>query len=747
MISLKKRVFNFIITVCLLLAMIGGCLSGCANVEGSASDGEKESSDIFENFFAEPEGNEKPDDSEIELLDPVGVSTNYDVASIRDIVSAKVYSCVCTPSITEFEYTSDTPFGKYGKLPGEEVNAGDVLIYGSLDDIEEQIEDLEEEMGEKAEDYSIEMSNLSEDLYDIQKDQWPLIEKYMDLINNAPEEDSPWYNMWVKGYMPVDEQYKTLVRNVAKLEEQIKEKEELFTLEVNYDQGRVERMRNKQARSNVTTNKSGVVVATNFYESGQNVVKNSKAMAVGDVSTKIFLTEYINKGTIARAQDVYALIDGKRYEVTYEVIEQDEYNRLQKQNGTVYSTFYIDDPNDEIPQGKFGDIVLIKQKVENVLTIPNDALNRDGSDFYVYLFDGDSSTKVNVEVGARDGMYAEITSGLKEGDMVLTTEAVAGTTKTKKLEKGSISAEFTGAGYLFYPSSEWLGNPVKQGTCYLKELCVERYQKVEAGEVLARIEVVTNSTEIQRMERKIQRQQERLVTLMQDKEEENRKSLDIVDRALDRAIVEKQRAIEDLMKDYNELKEYSGVITVTAPYSGIILAKTDLKEGSLLNYNENIYQIADEGLSFIFVEDTQGRLSYGSEVTVSYTNFERTKKEVKGTVVTVGSQALSKELSTGYAVVSLPKEEIAEMAMIGSMQSVEGRWNRSMFNVSAEIRGVDDVVLVPRSLVKEEGGDTYVKVNTEDGRGTYVNFIAGGSDVSNYWVVSGLSEGMEICSE
>lgn len=759
MIDIKKRVFNFILTVCLLMAMIGGCLCGCAGeatAKASTAEGAEATDDAKETETAEETKDtkvvkdaesEKPDDSQIELLDPVGVATNYDVASIRDIVSADVYSCVCVPSVTEFEYTSDTPFGKYGKLPGEEVKSGDVLIYGSLDDIEDQIEDLEEEMSEKAKDYAYEMSNLSEDLYDIQKDQWELIEKYSDMINNAPEENASWYSMWTKGFMTVDEKYKSLIRNVAKMEEQAKEKEELFTLENNYDQGRVERMRKKQDRSNVTTNKDGVVVASNFYESGQNVTKNSKAMAVGDLSQKIFLTEYINKSVIAKAQDVYALIDGKRYEVTYEVIEKEEYNRLQKQNGIVYSTFYIDDPNNEIPQGKFGDIVLIKQTIQNVLTIPNNALNRDGSDFFVYLYDGNSSKRADVTVGARDGMYAEITSGLKEGDKVLTTEAVAPSSKTRKLEKGSLSSEFTGAGYLFYPSSEWLSNPSKNGKCYLKELCVERYQKVEAGDVLAKIEVVADNVEIQRMERKIQRQQERLVTLLKDKEEENRKSLDIIDRALDRAIKEKQRAIEDLMKEYNELKEYSGIINITAPYTGIILDKTNLKEGALLNYKENIYEIADEGMSFIFVEDSEGRLSYGTEATVSYTNFDRQKKEVTGTVVTVSNQALSSELNTGYAIISLPKEDIEEITMIGSMQSMEGYWSRSMFNVSAKIRSVDDVVLVPKSLVKEVGGDTFVKVNTEDGRGTYVNFIAGGSDVSNYWVVSGLSEGMEICSE
>ena len=64
-----------------------------------------------------------------------------------------------------------------------------------------------------------------------------------------------------------------------------------------------------------------------------------------------------------------------------------------------------------------------------------------------------------------------------------------------------------------------------------------------------------------------------------------------------------------------------------------------------------------------------------------------------------------------------------------------------------QIRAMQGVLLVPKKAVKEKNGCTYVKVKKENGEVYYQSFIAGGSDLSNYWVVEGLSEGMEICLE
>ena len=108
--------------------------------------------------------------------------------------------------------------------------------------------------------------------------------------------------------------------------------------------------------------------------------------------------------------------------------------------------------------------------------------------------------------------------------------------------------------------------------------------------------------------------------------------------------------------------------------------------------------------------------------------------------------ALSKQLKTGYALILVPEEYAAEIVKYGS-SVMSGGWNRNRFEVKAEIRGVDNVLLIPKRAVKINNKNTFVKVKQPDGRITYIPFVSGGASQDYYWAAEGLNEGMEICLE
>ena len=74
-----------------------------------------------------------------ELVDPVVGIPAYDVASYRTLYDAEVYSALVCPSVEEYGYETKQAFGGYGKLPGETVNEGDVLLYGNTEEIDKKI--------------------------------------------------------------------------------------------------------------------------------------------------------------------------------------------------------------------------------------------------------------------------------------------------------------------------------------------------------------------------------------------------------------------------------------------------------------------------------------------------------------------------------------------------------------------------------------------------------------------------------
>ena len=423
--------------------------------------------------------------------------------------------------------------------------------------------------------------------------------------------------------------------------------------------------------------------------------------------------------------------------------KKEEYARLKKISDTVYSTFYLEDPNNEIPMGKFATLVIMDATSKNTLAVMADAVHREGQEYFCYLFDGVNSVTCPVTIGLTDGKYTEILSGLKEGDKVIVPEAVKGKDKFHILKKGSIGSEYAGSGMLYYPSTEWIMNPAKVGTFYIKEICVEQYQQVQEGDALAKIEVISDQISIGRITRKIQRQQERLDTLLEKKSKANPNE---IDRSLDRAIESRQKAIEDLNEDLADLTEYSGEVILKAPYSCIITNVVDLEEGDLISYNQKLVQIADQSQCYVIVEDQEGQLSYGNEATITYVGEGSIKKDIKGTVVSVNKTALSRQLQTGFAMILISQEDIGNIARYGSAIG-SGGWNRNRFGVTAPIRGVENVVLIPKQAVTVYKQNTFVKVKQPDGSYTYVSFISGGADKENYWVVEGLDEGMEVCLE
>lgn len=712
----------------LAVSLLTGSISGCAGM---------------------PESEKQPasaqvDPSDIELLEPVGVATNYDVAQFRNIYQVQVFSCVVSPAVTELEYTTDAPFEKYEKIPGEEVAPGDDLVVGDTAQLREAYEQLTEDIADKVRDHEDEISDLQEDLYDAKQNEYEVSAPYMDSLGWKPDENSPGYDMWARASLPAEAAYKEAVMAREKIEQSIKEKEELFALEKEYDQGCLQRIAEKVKESTISSNTAGTVVGINWYSQGDYIQKNSNVIAVGDSNQKVLHTEYISKSILSKAEDVYALIDGKRYEVTYEIMDKEEYARLKKLNDVVYSTFYLNDQENRVPMGKFATVVVVEESRENTLAVLSDALQKNGSDYYCYLFDGTDSVMQPVETGLSDGVYTEIVSGLENGDMVLTNKAITAKEKMCTLENGSVSGEYSGTGFLYYPSSEWMVNPAKTGTFYIREICVEQYQQVETGQMLARIEVVSDEISIARLERKMQRQQERLDRLLVKK---SKIYSEEIDRSLERAIRSRQKAIADLSEDLDKLKQYSDEIILTAPYDGIITDVTSLKEGDLISYNQKLVQIADQTLCCMLVEDKEGQLSYGNEATITYIGGNNIKKSITGTVVSANRTALSKQLRTDYAMILISKEDIGDIAKLGSAINAGGDWNRSRFDIKVQIRSVDHVLLVPKQAVTVIHDKTYVKAKGEMGNITYVSFIAGGSDQKNYWVVEGLSEGMEICLE
>lgn len=717
----KKRLIK-LISLILLMTALSGCSGISMGEEPTDDDGSKE----------------------IELIEPVGTVMRYEKAEYRELSRVSTYQGVVCPDTVEYSYESDQPFGNYVALPGDPVKTGDILFNGNTDGYDDQIDDIEEENATLLDDYANYMADYSIDLAKAKKSEFEAASAYMSMKNNEPSEDAPYYAGWAKGVMPLENRYKQAKEAREKMEQSFVERQQLFDLEYSYNEKRISRINEKKDRAGVKSTKDGVVVAANYYLSGDQVPQGSNIIAVGDPSDKEIICEYVSKSIINKAAAVYAVIDGKRYDVQYVNMEPEEYRRLKKLNDDVYTTFKIAADTDEISLGQYAVIVVLEKKIENVLCVPKDAVNKDDTGFFVYKYEDGDSVYTPVQTGESDSGFIEITSGLTEGDKVVYDAPYNIGTKTTTVKKGDVGSEFNQAGYLMYPAAYWVENPGKNGTSYLTEILVSDYEQVTEGQTVAKVEIVSDTIEIERIQRKIQRQTERIADLYEKRATTyNKDELE----SIDRSIKDRNRTIESLNKQLNKLAGYTGVVELKAPCDGIVVQRTKLKAGEIIGYKEKLVQIASDDSSYIALDDKGGLLSYGQKAVVTVKDQTGKATELDGEVVSLNPYGLTKNMRTGMALVKVNPEQLNAITGSGSGMN-NGFWYRLRLNVSIPTKSMKDVLLIPQSAAYKTGNDTYVRVKDEEGMTKLVRFIAGGSSNGNYWVAYGdITEGMEICLE
>ena len=678
---------------------------------------------------------------DVELAEPVGAMPGYVTAQRREIAVVGSYPGVVVPHVETYAYDTDQPFGGMDALPGDEVIGGDLLFHGSVEEIERSIADISEADTQLVLEHDAKAADHAYDLALARKKEYETAEAYQSLLSDAPEETEAWYTAWARGTMPAESAYKSAVMAKERLELSYDEESALFELEHGYNGTRMERLSQRITDAQVTADKGGSVVAAATLFPGDRITSGTDILAVGDMESPEIICDYIARSEIDQAEEVYALADGRRIEVAYQTMDQEEYRRRKARDGEVHTVFLPESAAD-VEAGQYVVIVVVGQRTPDALCVPKGAVHKDEAGSFVYLYSGGDSVMTYVSTGASDNGFIQILGGLSEGDRVIydTHYDIGGESGT--VSRGDVYKSFSADGRLMYPGASWTINPAMSGTCYLKELCVERYEQITAGQVLARIEVVVDTIEADRLRRRIQRQDERLGDLRDERAtifyEEGLERLD-------RQIRDREMTRQTLIKELERITRYSGVIELKSDYDGIVTDVCDIGEGQIIAYGERLVQTAENDTSYIYLEDQGGLLSYGNTCTVSYLDGAGTTHEVQGRVVTVSEAALPVAMHTGHVLVRVDMEDMATLITSGSDNS-SGYWRRALIHVEAQARVMRDVLLIPRSAVYNSGEDTYVMTRDSSGETRLVRFTSGGTDGSNYWVAYGdITEGMTIC--
>lgn len=686
---MTKRVWCVCLVACMLTSLVG-----CS----SAQEADKQGT------------NEK--EEEIELLEPVNAQVNTQQVIRRNLYDTETYAAVVVPRTEEYSFEESLTIGKFFAYPGTEVAEGDVLLVADTDSMDSQVHSLEdtiarmkEEIQQKKEEYLAFETKTKEEINQLKQS-----------LNGYEEGTSEYKDIY--GDMELAKQ--SLVIEKAKLEQE----NALYELDRDYLLPQIESLKEQIGASKMFAGTDGTIVAVGQTNSGRYVSAGNSIVAIGNMNELTIQCEYISKATVSNAQEVYAVIDGVCYDITYQPMD----------TTTTYSTFTINGAQEEVKAGDFAVIVIVNDSREQVLTIPKTAIYKDSGVSFVYKYVDGQNVQTIIHTGMNSGVYVEVTDGLSEGDQIVLLEAVEHGTNTAVVEYGSISSTFEGTGYLYYPISENVYTDITYGTMYFVEYLVSEYSHVEKGVPIATVRVVADELELKRLELQITRLKERLADL--EKESEG------VSQALLQA---KKEELSKAQEKRKEMLADAEITTIYATRTGVIINLEDCQADDILSNGYSIATIADESNCYLVVEDENKLLNLGNEVVITYQDKNNENKTSYGTVATLSEYGISEGLRSSSVYILLQPEDIGSMAAVNA--NSDNRWNRNKFNVTATIREMKHVLVVPKKAVTEKNGCTYVDVIDEEGNVTTYGFIAGGYDAIYYWIVDGLAEGMKVCLE
>lgn len=311
-----------------------------------------------------------------ELIEPINMKQESIYVQYRNVSSMKVMETVVLP------YQEELGFSRSGILEniyvyiGKQVEKGEVLA------------ELHDEAGEECE-------RLSEELKKMQED-----------------------NAYNNRYFEIDiEIAKLSGQNVSRMELELAHRKELQAFEEEYLKDQIETAKKKSGNCQLIAPFSGTITAVLDYGAGTAISEGNPILALASEDGHYLQTDYVTRNEIADCHEYYAIVDGKRYDLEYIPYSDEELQMITAKNGKKVSKYRMIDAQSAW-FGRNAFVCIVGEYRENVLAVPKSVLYKERRNYYVYKIEGDLHVKTPVEVGVIGDTYAEIISGLEEGECI-----------------------------------------------------------------------------------------------------------------------------------------------------------------------------------------------------------------------------------------------------------------------------------------------------------------------------------------
>lgn len=290
---------------------------------------------------------------------------------------------------------------------------------------------------------------------------------------------------------------------------------------------------------------------------------------------------------------------------------------------------------------------------------------------------------------------------------------------------------------------------------YFGEYLVGNGDYVKKGDPVATVYLQVNPVEAEELSMRLQRLQSRHA---QDETDYNKdiqefnkalnKTKDTFEKQLIQLDIHKRQLdwqyncdsyaaeVEDIQKEMERRAHTTERYTVCAQYEGQIMigsgwAWNGIEEGRQIDTRTSLCTIQDLESVFLNSHLVLSGFNYGKPVRVKNSKGEM----MQGSVVNGDYWML-------YGNLYRKDEPQVIRLDISAEEALNGSWNNLALNTN--VNEVRNVIQIPEKAVTREEESYYVTVLKEDGTLQKTKFLPGGKNNTDYWVLEGLEEGMQI---
>lgn len=706
-----------------------------------------------------------------ELIEPMTAESTAAMATKRDVEKMNAFVGYAVPN-TEVAY-----FEANGELKSLDVKAGDVVTKGQVlgtlneDKNAREISSLNNEISYTNSSYDNDDAKLKYEL-DILNQRYVQLNDELAIATQAQQagniadpnvdtdDDS---DSKIRPVADIQNDISMLSLDIEEQNNAIDESIQARATEIKGIQSQINLLNEDIVKSKMTAPISGTVsMVSNAVSIGDAVDAYATMVEIITDDKPMIEAHDITESDAAKAKRIYSIIDEKEYELEYIPYTQDEKSSSKFANEVLYPRFAFVDETVSVEYGKTVAIYLVNDEASSVISVPSNALNKNGSSYFVVVLDKDGKThKEEVEVGLIGACFAEIKSGLSEGEFVVIkgSEVVGGETckatredfnAYKKLKDTMTGASFNFAKYIWNHEDATLGL-----------MCVDMGSYVHEGDVIAKVKRESNTADIQELKLKINQSKasydnrrsqinKEIDTLQKQINTETNvyelaiakdnlavKQLEIercnLDEAYDKASLEEK--IENMQAEM-------GSNDIIAPIDGYVFGSgindvfldpnLTIPQGTELFVFENISATNYE----IYAD--KGEYYYGEKFYCG-----KDKDMISASVI---GFADGEDKNMEWVIIAIDPEFVQELPEDLDLDSEVGPGlNIDVDHVKSLMIYQKNVITIDTNAIFEDDDDRYVYV-LENGYKykQYVKVGANDTESGKSWIVDGLSEGQEV---